>query len=138
MPKNAGFDQIVRAVREYRTKYPDKPFVYVGESRGANAWATLIGGGSLAEIPGVSPELLRALVGMRPIDIPNAAKGQYALGNAEHGYLIYSTGEPMLPKDVDSFVRQYVDMRTGRVSDTDPGGEQHLLWLAHRQTTERK
>ena len=30
-----GFDQIVRAVREYRTKYPDKPFVYAGESRGA-------------------------------------------------------------------------------------------------------
>src|SRR5262249_19164047 len=49
-PKNPSFPQIVRAVREYRQRYPDKAVLFsVDVPTGLN-WAILMGGGSLAGV----------------------------------------------------------------------------------------
>lgn len=88
-PKRASFEQTVRAVREYRTKYPDKAVLFSGDD--AHAWAVLMGGGSIPNIPGLADrELLAAIPGMKPIELPGNPDGQYALAEPGRAYLIYA------------------------------------------------
>jgi len=81
-----GFEEVYRAVREYRQRYPDKAVIYSAQGA-SNGWAVLMAGGSLPEVTLSDAALLRAIPRMRPID----ADGGYALGGDE-GYLIYTPG----------------------------------------------
>ncbi|MDQ5929152.1 MAG: hypothetical protein QG594_930 [Bacteroidota bacterium] len=44
-------DQVYRAVREYREKYPEKIVLYTTDGAPKFGWAVLMAGGSLANIP---------------------------------------------------------------------------------------
>lgn len=113
-PKKAGFEQVVRAVREYRRKYPDKPFVYEGPAE--FAWAVVLGGGSLAPVPATTdPELLKAIAQMRPTDRGLADEAGSRLE-------FYSERAEMAlgPNAVD------IDMKTGEIAQPPGGG---LVWI---------
>ncbi|MFT3786520.1 MAG: DUF6298 domain-containing protein [Tepidisphaeraceae bacterium] len=67
-PKSPGFDQVYQVIREYRTKYPDKPFVYDGSNE--LAWAVLMGGGSMPKLPKTTDrEFLKAVAAMKPGEV---------------------------------------------------------------------
>ena len=88
-----GFDEVYKAVREYREKYPDKAVTYFSQQFPQMGWAVLMGGGSLPNIPirtqsgnALQQTLLNDICLMN--NVP--AQGCVALGNKEKGYLLYS------------------------------------------------
>ena len=68
--KPGGAAAIVKAVREYRDRYPDKAVLYNAEENCPSihdGWATLIAGGSLADVK-LPAELAKIIPTMRPAD----------------------------------------------------------------------
>ena len=60
----------MKAVREYRDRYPDKAVIYNAEENCPSirdGWATLIAGGSLADVK-LPAELAKIIPTMRPMD----------------------------------------------------------------------
>ncbi|HWB92589.1 MAG TPA: DUF6298 domain-containing protein [Puia sp.] len=93
-PKRTSFEQVYRAVREYRDKYPGKAVMYSADGADAYGWAVFMAGGSLADITVSEPGFMAAAAGMRPVDLPGKPEGQWALGGSR-GYIIYANaGHP--------------------------------------------
>jgi hypothetical protein len=90
-PKPASFDQVVRAIREYRKKYPDKAAIYSADSK--YGWAVLLGGGSLPNLPvSTDPTLLEAAPRM---EIFENSGDCWALAEPGIQYLVYApSGRP--------------------------------------------
>ncbi len=87
-PKGTSFSLVYKLVREYREKYPDKPFVYRGDPN--MAWAVIMAGGSMASLnANLDPALKTTLARTRPIDLPGTAM---ALGNGGKDFVIYADG----------------------------------------------
>ncbi|MGC4031270.1 MAG: DUF6298 domain-containing protein [Tepidisphaeraceae bacterium] len=106
-------------VRDYRTKYPDKAFVYTGDNK--LAWAVLMGGGSLAPIPATTDaELLKALPAMRPVDS--------GLSDGKNNRLVYSEYKDLAGTAANT-IRE-IDLATGRlIQDPKPGSGRRLFWV---------
>lgn len=118
-PKGATFDGVYKMVSEYRTKYPDKAFVYTGDSK--LAWAVLLGGGSLAPLPATTDaELLKALPSMRPID--------GGLSDGKDNGLVYGEYKDLAGTAANR-IRE-IDLATGRlIQDPKPGNGRRLFWV---------
>jgi hypothetical protein len=71
-PKGRSPEQTARQVRELRLAHPGKAVIC--SSDGSDAMAILLGGGSLAPLPPLDPQVARAVVGMLPV-APGAAGG---------------------------------------------------------------
>lgn len=91
-----GFNEVYRAVREYREKYPDKAVTYFSQQYPAYGWAVFFGGGSMPNIPidtnNATPQqrqMLQEASTMQPID----GDGYVALGNEDRGYIIYTLND---------------------------------------------
>lgn len=111
-PKRAGFEQVHRAVREYRLKFPEKPFVYDGPDE--LAWAVVLGGGSLAPLPRTTDlTLLEALKAMGPLE------DRVGLRDGAGNELVYSDQKP-----AGDNVRG-IDMKTGQITTNDT----KLYWI---------
>lgn len=104
-PKPASFEQVARAVREYREKYPDKAVVYSVQTQQDLGLAALLGGASLANVR-LDERLLEEIPKMRPLDLPGQPPGVIALGVPDEQYLLYSPSGP--PKALDGFTSQSV------------------------------
>jgi len=88
-PKRSSFEQVYRAVREYRDRYPDKAVMYSADGCDNYGWAVFMGGGSLANVPAVKGGFFNAASGMRPVDLPGKPAGVLALSGKE-GMILYS------------------------------------------------
>jgi hypothetical protein len=124
-PKGPDPAQTLRAVREYRQKFPDKAIMFDPEDGGTpDGWAVLMGGGSLANVRDLSPELRAAIPSMKPLDLANASAGQYALGDPASGYLVYSASASPVRLDLKSadglFAVYDISLPSGRAA---PGGD---------------
>ncbi|MBR5062512.1 MAG: pectate lyase [Prevotella sp.] len=91
-----GFQEVYRAVRECRERYPDKSVTYFSQQYPAYGWAVLFGGGSLPNIPidinqatPLQHRMLQDAATMQPIN----GDGCVALGNEKIGYLVYTLSE---------------------------------------------
>lgn len=80
-PKKTSFEQVYRAVKEYRDKYPGKAVVYSGDSYPEFAMAAFMAGGSLPALPVVDAEIAKAAAGMKPVAAANA--NEYVLSNGK-------------------------------------------------------
>jgi Family of unknown function (DUF6298) len=66
-PKKTSFEQVYRAVKEYKEKFPNKAVVYSGDSYPEFGMAVLMAGGSLPVLSAdVDKEILKAATGMKP------------------------------------------------------------------------
>src|SRR5262249_1601534 len=138
--------QVAGAVREYRKRYPEKAVLCSLDRAGG--WAVLAAGGSLANLPRLTDDLLAALPRMRPFE-PAAplAPGQYALAEPGRHYLVHAAagGKARLDlrADPESYKVRRIDPRTDRISiasevrggqvvelTAGPGG--WVLWLSRR------
>ena len=100
-PKRTSFEQVYRAVREYRQRYPAKAVIYSAEGSDNFGWAVFIAGGSLAEIPPVKdPRFLSDAAILQPVDLPGNPSRQWALGNKDKGYIIYSDSSGTIQLDL--------------------------------------
>ena len=63
---SARFEDVYRAVSEYRTQFPDKAVIYSAQKYAELGWASLMAGGSCANIPVTDSRFLKCLTSMKP------------------------------------------------------------------------
>ena len=87
-PKKTSFEQVYRAVKEYRDKFPGKAIMYSGDSYPEFGIAAFMAGGSLCSLPeSVSQEMLQLAAGMKPVASGNT---EYKLSNGNKS-ILYNT-----------------------------------------------
>ena len=87
-PKKTSFEQVYRAVKEYRDKFPGKAIMYSGDSYPEFGIAAFMAGGSLCSLPeSVSQEMLQLAAGMKPVASGNK---EYKLSNGNKS-ILYNT-----------------------------------------------
>ncbi len=88
-PKKTSFEQVYRAVKEYKEKFPAKAVMYSGDSYSEFGVAAFMAGASMASLgPGIDKEMLKTAVGMKPTKSAN--KNEYVLSDGKRS-LIYNT-----------------------------------------------
>lgn len=145
-PKRSSFEQVYRAVSEYRTKYPNKAVMYSGDSYDSMGWAVFMGGGSLANIPStVNVDFLTAASSMHPLISHD--DGQYVLAEEGKGYIIFSDKEDAVKLDLQglkgNFIIRWVDPGTGKlmpqkekvqagtvIEKSKPATGQVIMWVS--------
>ena len=129
---SARFEDVYRAVSEYRIQYPDKAVVYSAQKAPEMAWASLMAGGSCAAIPVKDEALLKAIATMQ-VDNSQTSKGIYRLYGLKDE-LIYNDSGNALPVDKKLKIVK-IDMRTGKLSPQKQQGnisEKGLFWLKQK------
>ncbi len=95
-PKKTSFEQVYRAVKEYRDKYPGTAVVYSGDSYPEFGMAVFMAGGSLPVLSGnTDAAILKAAVGMKPVASANA--NEYILSDGKSS-IVYNTETKKLEK----------------------------------------
>ncbi|MEO7309970.1 MAG: DUF6298 domain-containing protein [Chitinophagaceae bacterium] len=95
-PKKTSFEQVYRAVKEYREKYPTKAVSYSGDSYTEFGIAAFIAGGSLAVANNnIDPTLLKAASAMKPVASTN--KNEYVLSDGKSS-IVYNLETKKLEK----------------------------------------
>ncbi|HRG22842.1 MAG TPA: DUF6298 domain-containing protein [Chitinophagaceae bacterium] len=88
-PKKTSFEQVYRAVKEYRDKYPGKAVMYSGDSYPEFGMAAFMAGGSLAVLPAsTDKEILKTATGMKPVK--GTSETEYILSDGKKS-IIYNT-----------------------------------------------
>jgi hypothetical protein len=83
-------NQVYRAVREYREKYPEKVILYSTDGSPRFGWPALMAGASLANIPKIEiPEFYTALSEMKLVDGNTFSDNLWKLENKGKSYLFY-------------------------------------------------
>ena len=117
---SARFEDVYRAVSEYRKQYPDKAVIYSAQKAPELCWAALMAGGSCAAIPVTDKAFLAELSQMVPR--PSFVDDFYML-SGDNGYLFYRASGG--PSNIDLGQGKYtiysIDEKTGtmtRLRDT--------------------
>jgi hypothetical protein len=132
-PRPGSFEQVYRAVREYRERYPGKAVLYSADVR--FGWAVLMAGGSVPDIRNLTdPALLAAIPRMKSLDLPGDTKGQYALYEPGRSYLVYAASGQAIELDLTGdkgvFAARWLDPKSGEFVTNDKtvaGGAKVLL-----------
>lgn len=118
-PKKTSFEQVYKAVAEYKTKFPNKAVIYSGDNYPSYGWAILMAGGSLSNINGANSSLLSAAATMKPFTLPTKISNQYGLANVGKSYILYNgSGDAIqldLTKISGSFTMQIQNSRNGSI-----------------------
>ncbi len=118
-PKKTSFDQVYRAVAEYRTRYPEKAVIYSGDGFDAFGWAVFMAGGSLSNVPAANNASLSGVATMKPFNLAGRSSGQYALANPDGAYLLYNSSSVPVKLDLSkargNYVVKYINPRSGLV-----------------------
>ena len=122
--ESGGFAAIVKAVREYRMKHPDKAVTYFADLHCPSArdgWAVLMGGGSFADVA-MPTELAQTIPRMQPVDGVVDGADQSCLATDDGELLIYaSVGQGAavkvnLPSVDTDYAVTWIDVQTGEAT----------------------
>src|SRR6185436_17556447 len=95
-PKKTSFEQVYRAVKEYKEKFPNKAVVYSGDSYPEFGMAVFMAGGSLPALSKeIDKEILKLAATMKPVTSAN--KNEYILYNAKNT-IVYNIDTRKLEK----------------------------------------
>jgi hypothetical protein len=87
-PGKTSFEQVYRAVHEYRLKFPEKAVTYSADSYDSYCWAVFMAGGSLAALPVIkTPGFLESAAGMLVVE--GTGDGLYKLQNKKGESIYY-------------------------------------------------
>ena len=109
----ARFEDVYRAVSEYRTQYPDKAVIYSAQKHPEMCWAALMAGGSCAAIPVTDERFLRSISTMKP----SKTDDNYLLEGSE-GMLVYKLNDDAWnaqPQWNGSYNVYQIDEKTGQL-----------------------
>ncbi len=126
---SARFEDVYRAVSEYRLQYPDKAVIYSAQKSPELCWAALMAGGSCAAIPVKDESFLKVAATMQ-IDGSRAEKGIYRLFGP-NDELIYNDSDDALPVDKKLKIVK-IDNKSGQLSPQKEKGilpGKGLYWL---------
>jgi hypothetical protein len=146
-PVKSSFEQVYRAVTEYRSKYPGKAVSYSGDNYPAFAWAAFMAGGSLAAIPRMPPAFLTDAAGMQPV--PSGNTSQYSMKAANGGCIVYTTSgaaeidlSTMEGNDTAQWINPHTGSLIGKpekvkggkaVMLKSSGGKEMVLWIRNEK-----
>jgi hypothetical protein len=121
-PRESSFQQVYRAVRQYRDKYPGKAILYSAGDYDHFGWAVFMAGGSLATIPVISDHrFLSDAISMKPVDMPGHPEDQWMLAQPGKGYIIYNGSKAAVKLDLQKasgkFILRRLDPRDGHLLD---------------------
>lgn len=111
-----GFAEAYNAVKEYRTKYPEKAVTFFSQQYPQYGWAILMAGGSCPNVAIGSDKLLTDLTKMSYISGEGNSATQ-VIGNPAVGYVIYAHGEGDITLNVENgkYTLHAVDTKSGLV-----------------------
>ncbi|MEJ6981420.1 DUF6298 domain-containing protein [Pedobacter sp. P351] len=116
-PKASSFEQVYRAVSEYRKKFPGKAVTYNADGSDANGWAVVMAGGSLPNISNTPEGLLKDAASMEVLPLSGNPENQIALAKSGQSYIIYNTSSKAVQLDLSSangtFKVYHINPRTG-------------------------
>lgn len=96
-------DQVYRAVREYREKYPEKVILYSTDGSSRFGWPVLMAGGSLPNIPKIAlPAFYSELSGMEFVNGNTFSDPVWKLENKGKAYLFYAKNSQDISIDLAS------------------------------------
>jgi hypothetical protein len=139
-PKATSFEQVYRAVKEYRLKYPNKAVMYSGDGYDQYGWAAFMAGGSMPVIPKVDEQFLDAASKMLPV----ASSDKTMMLAGKDGYIVYASGSPTsldLSKSIGAYKATWINTKEGReikletieggqnVQLTNPQNGAAVVWL---------
>ena len=110
----ARFEDVYRAVSEYRSLYPDKAVVYSAQKAPELCWASLMAGGSFAAIPVKDESFLKAVATMRA-DSSQASDGIYQLYGPKD-VLVYKDSDKTIPVNDPKLKVIKIDVKTGQLT----------------------
>ncbi|WP_035141417.1 DUF6298 domain-containing protein [Flavobacterium daejeonense] len=97
-------EQVYRAVREYREKYPEKVVLYSTDGSPRFGWAALMGGASLPALPKIAlPEFYQSVADMKLVSGNSYTDAVWKLENKGESYLFYFNKNQDLSLDLSSF-----------------------------------
>lgn len=97
-------EQVYRAVREYREKYPEKVVLYSTDGSPRFGWAALMGGASLPALPKIAlPEFYQSVADMKLVSENSYTDAVWKLENKGKSYLFYFNKNQDLSLDLSSF-----------------------------------
>lgn len=108
----ARFEDVYRAVSEYRMRYPGKAVIYSAQKHPEMCWASLMAGGSCAAIPVTDHAFLYELSQMSPV---TCEQGMYLL-KGTNGYIVYAeSSQTNLNVGNQHYKMFSVDVKTGKI-----------------------
>ena len=109
---SARFEDVYRAVSEYRTQYPGKAVIYSAQKYPEMCWATFIAGGSCAAIPVTDLGFLYEVTLMSPC----LADGICML-RGDNGYVIYNEDIHSVSLNLgkDKYIMYEINAKTGDI-----------------------
>ena len=129
---SARFEDVYRAVSEYRSQYPDKAVVYSAQKYAEMGWASLMAGGSCATIPVKNQVFLSELSKMKP----SCPQQNVYMLKGENGWLIYNNDSGYdLNVGNNRYVISRINDETGEITHLrDVSGllqlkEKGLFWI---------
>jgi hypothetical protein len=137
-----GFNEVFRAVSEYRAKHPAKAVLYNGQASVENALAVFLAGGSCAAVPSPDKNFLKEAALIR--NLTSQTDQIIVLGNTDTGFIIFSQSETdfTIPEKGGFYVVKQINMQNGEISIVRPvvaPGEtlripsgRQLYWLQKR------
>ena len=117
-PKRTSFEQVYRAVSEYKQKFPAKAVVYSGDNYDHFGWAVFMAGGSMAVLPQLPDAFLCDVVTMKPVNASD--RKQWILGNGK-GFIVYTSGNDPIKLNLSQgkFLFSWIDPDTGNFSSEE-------------------
>ena len=118
-PGKTSFEQVFRAVQEYRQRYSDKVVLYSASGSDQYGWAVLMGGGSLPASPRLTHEnLLKEVVAMSHVH--HNAPSQWILEDRKaSAFVVYSKSTHPVHLDLkgskDFLNVRWIDPDTGQI-----------------------
>lgn len=111
-----GFAEAYKAVKEYRTKYPEKAVTFFAQQYPQYGWAILMAGGSCPNVPVKDGKFLSDVAKMSYISGEGDSQAQI-IGSADTGYVIYSHGEGDITLDAEpgKYALRTVGIKNGKV-----------------------
>jgi len=118
-PKKTSFEEVYRAVSEYKTKFPEKAVIYSGDNYENFGWAILMAGGSLSNAGHIDKVTLNLISATKPFLPAGKNVKQYGLENAGKTYVLYNAStEPLtldLSKATGKFGVKILNPKSGKV-----------------------
>lgn len=133
-PGKTSFEQVYRAVHEYKTKFPEKAVTYSYGNYDEFGWAVLMAGGSLPVLPEIQAAgFLKSASGMVS---SGGSNGLYKLRNSRGECIVYAENQSKIELDLSKFQGKYkltrINPRNGSVLDqpqTITGGKINSVTL---------
>lgn len=140
-----GFIAIVKAVREYRSRNPNKAVTYYADMNcpsGRDGWAVLIGGGSLPNVK-LPDQLAKIISTLSPANEIVTSNSQYCLANSDRDYVIYTDTigreiEVNVPNASTRYRVHWIDSKSGEMQSDEEvvaarpirlRAKSNVLWL---------